>query len=120
MTPDELFAGRTPTDADLAKALPGMTQEQRIETIIRKYLDGGISRDAYDGETPANVAARKAARHVIVKLRPWLEDSPATTPEFAIDVAQYLREAGVEVQSAGTVHSALSVVWQRRVMGRAL
>ena len=61
----------TPTDKELAAALPTLSLEERIETVIRKYVGGAVST-YFDGETDARTAHARIAGYLMRKLRPWL------------------------------------------------
>jgi hypothetical protein len=58
----------TPTDKEIAASLPSLTFEQRVETILRKFVGGIVSRH-HDGENTAFKADGLIARDLMEKLR---------------------------------------------------
>lgn len=59
------------TDKELAKLLPTLPLEKRLEAIIAKYVGGAMSSH-YDGDTPGPEADRRIAKSLMAKIKPWL------------------------------------------------
>lgn len=59
------------TDKQLTELLPTLSLEDRIETIICKYVGGGMDV-AYDGDMSAARSSAHLARYLLHKMRPWL------------------------------------------------
>jgi len=71
----------TMTDVELAQLLPTLDLEQRIATVIAKYVGGAVSRH-HDGETEAPTADARIAAYLLRKMKPWLlqaQSDPGST-----------------------------------------